>query len=104
MALSEEERKRLERLEQDLASAYPDLVRTLQTGAPGRHPREAATMVRGILTLIAGFTLVIVGIATELIVIIIIGAVGFLLMVAGAHWFIKGLELKAGPDETRHET
>ncbi|WP_457963386.1 DUF3040 domain-containing protein [Arthrobacter sp. D1-29] len=101
MALSEEERKRLEMLEQELASSDPDLERTLQTGAPGHHPREATTMVRGILTLVAGFALVIVGIATELI---IIGAVGFLLMMAGAHWFIKGLELQTGTEETHHET
>jgi hypothetical protein len=101
VALSEEERKRLEMLEQELSSSDPDLDRTLQAGAPGRRPREAATMVHGILTLVAGFTLVIVGIATEFI---IIGAVGFLLMMAGGHWFIKGLGLQAGPEETRHET
>ena len=101
MALSEEERKRLEMLEQELASTDPDLDRTLQSGAPGKHTREAATMVHGLLTLVAAFTLVIVGIATELI---IIGAVGFLLMMAGAHWFIKGLGLYTGPEETRHET
>jgi len=100
VALSEEERKRLEMLEQQLASTDPDLDRTLQTGG-GRHPREAATAVRGILTLVAGFALVIVGIATELI---IIGAVGFLLMMAGAHWFTKGFGLYPGPEETRHET
>lgn len=101
MALSEEERKRLEMLEEELASTDPDLDRTLQTGAPGEHPREAATMVRGILTLVGAFTLVIVGIATDLI---IIGAVGFLLMMAAAHWFIKGLGLQTGPEETHHET
>jgi UPF0716 family protein affecting phage T7 exclusion len=101
MALSEEERKRLQMLEQELASTDPDLDRTLQAGAPGRHPREATTMVHGILTLIAGFTLVIVGITTELI---IIGAVGFLLMMAGAHWSIKGLGLYTGPEDPRHET
>lgn len=64
MALSEEERKRLQMLEQELASTDPDLDRTLQTGTPGQHPREASTMIRGILTLIGAFTLVIVGIAT----------------------------------------
>ena len=100
MALSEEERKRLEMLEQELSSTDPDLVRTLQAGAPGRHAREAATMVRGILTLVAGFTLVIVGIATELI---IIGAAGFLLMMTGAHWFIKGLGPQTRPERTGHE-
>lgn len=101
MALSEEERKRLQMLEQELASTDPDLDLTLQTGAPGQHPREAAAMVRGILTQVAGFTLVIVGITTE---IIIIGAVGFLLMIAGAHWFAKGFGLYTGPEATRHET
>lgn len=101
MALSEEERKRLEMLEQELASSDPDLERTLQTGAPGQHSRETTTMIRGILTLVAGFTLVIVGIATELI---IVGAVGFLLTMAGAHWFIKGLGLQPGPNETHHKT
>lgn len=101
MALSEEERKRLEMLEQELASTDPDLDRALQNGGSGEHPRESATMVRGALTLVGAFTLVIVGIATELI---IIGAVGFLLMMAGAHWFTKGLGLQPGPEETRHET
>jgi len=90
MALSEEERKRLEKLEQQLASTDPDLDRTLQSGAAGEHSREATTMVYGILTLVGALIVVIVGIATELI---IIGAVGFLLMMAGAHWFIKGLGL-----------
>ena len=41
MALSEEERKRLEKLEQQLASTDPDLDRTLQSGAAGEHSREA---------------------------------------------------------------
>jgi uncharacterized membrane protein YphA (DoxX/SURF4 family) len=100
VALSEEERKRLEILEQELSYTDPDLDRTLQTGG-GRLPREAAAVVRGILTLVAGFALVIVGIATELI---IIGAVGFLLMLAGAHWFNKRFGLYPGPEATRQET
>lgn len=105
MALSEEERKRLQMLEQERASTDPDLDRTLQTDAPVQHPREPTTMVRGKLTLIAAFTLVIMGIATELIIIIIIiGAVAFLLTTAAAYWFIKGLGLQAGPEATRHET
>lgn len=91
MALSEEERRRLEKLEKELASSDPDLDQRLQAGAPGKRQREAATVARGALTLIAGFTLVIVGIATELIV---VGAVGFLLMIAGAHWFLKGYGLQ----------
>ena len=80
MALSEEERRRLEKLEQALASSDPDLDRRLQTAERGKHDREAATMVYGIFTLIAALTLVIVGIATELI---LIGVAGFLLIMAG---------------------
>ncbi|TLM82980.1 DUF3040 domain-containing protein [Pseudarthrobacter sp. NamE2] len=101
MALPEEERRRFERLEQELASTDPDLVRKLQTGTPGQHPREAAIVVRGVLTLVAGFTLVVVGTATE---VIIIGVAGFLLMMAGGHWFINGLGLYLGPKETKRET
>lgn len=87
MALSDEERRRLEKLEQELASSDPDLYRRLQSGAPGKNRREAAATVWGALALIGAFTLVIVGIATELI---IVGAFGFLLMVAAAHWLLRG--------------
>lgn len=93
MSLSEEERRRLEQLEQELAFSDPDLYQRLQAGAPGKH--HTATIIRGVLTLVAGFALVIVGVATELI---IVGAVGFLLMIAGAHWFLKGYGL-----QDRHE-
>ncbi|TLM81700.1 DUF3040 domain-containing protein [Pseudarthrobacter sp. NamE2] len=87
MALSDEERRRLEKLEQELASSDPDLYRTLQFGAPGNKRREAATTLWGALALIGAFTLVIVGIATELV---IVGAFGFLLMVAAANWLLRG--------------
>lgn len=97
MALSEEERRRLEMLEQELASTDPDLDRKLQAGARNKHDREAAAMARGILTLVAALTLVIVGIATDFI---IVGVVGFLLMIVGAHWFLKGIRLQTGSEET----
>ncbi|TLM84708.1 DUF3040 domain-containing protein [Pseudarthrobacter sp. NamE5] len=93
MALSEEERRRLDMLEQQLASSDPDLYQKLQAGTPGKQRREAAGMVRGVLTLIAALTLVIVGSATELI---IVGAAGFLLMIAGAHWFLDGYQHQGG--------
>lgn len=86
MGLSDEERRRLEKLEEELAAADPDLNRKLRSGAA--HGRPAALTVRGVLAAIAGFGLVIAGIISELTV---IGAVGFLLMVAGAHWFLSGL-------------
>ncbi|WP_457962292.1 DUF3040 domain-containing protein [Arthrobacter sp. D1-29] len=93
MGLSDEERRRLEKLEQELAATDPDLDRELQSGTP--HGRAAARTVYGVLAVIAGLVLVIVGIITELVV---IGAVGFLLTVAGAHWFLSGLRL---PDKPR---
>lgn len=96
MALSDEERRRLEMLEQSLASSDPDLNRKLQSGAPGKHHREGASLVRAVLTLLAAFALVIVGIATELI---IVGAIGFLLMIAGAHWFLNGNRVQDGSEE-----
>lgn len=96
MALSDEERRRLEMLEQTLASSDPDLNRKLQSGAPGKPYREAAGMVRAVLTLAAAFALVIVGIATELI---IVGVVGFLLMIASAHWFLNAIGVQGGSEE-----
>lgn len=98
MALSEDERRRLEKLEQELAASDPDLDQRLQAGVAGKRPREAAATVRGALTLIAAFTLVIVGIATDLI---IVGAVGFLLMIAGAHWVLTGYGLHGRHKETQ---
>ncbi|WP_411374069.1 DUF3040 domain-containing protein [Arthrobacter sp. MPF02] len=97
MALSDEERRRLEKLEQELASSDPDLYRTLQSGAPRTNRREAAATVWGALALIGAFTLVIVGIAAELI---IVGAVGFLLMVAAANWLLRGYGPQGGHKES----
>lgn len=98
MALSEEERRRLEVLERELSYSDPDLERTMQAGVSGKHPREAAPIVRGALTLVSAFALVIVGIATELI---IVGAVGFLLTIVGAHWVLQGVRLQDGSEEAR---
>ena len=85
MALSDEERRRLEKLEQELAATDPDLVRQLQDGVS----REWASprTVYGVLTVFAGFGLVIAGIITRQS---LIGAAGFLLMVAAGHWFTRG--------------
>lgn len=84
MGLSDEERRRLEKLEQELAATDPDLARKLQ--APSG--RSATRTVYGVLTVIAGFTLLVAGIATKLT---LIGALGFVVMVAGAHWFFRDL-------------
>lgn len=87
MPLSDEERRRLEKLEQELAASDPDLNLELQTGEPRGM---AAHAVIGILAGLAGFALIIAGIITQ---ITIIGVIGFLLMGAGAHWFLNGRTL-----------
>jgi hypothetical protein len=86
MALSDEERRRLEELEQELAAADPDLDRELKAGLS--RGSAAARIVYGVLAALAGLAVVIAGSITRLTV---LGAVGFLLMVAGAHWFLSGL-------------
>lgn len=83
MALSDEERRRLEKLEKELAAADPNLDRKLQSGLPRRRP--APRPVYGVLAILPGFALVIVGISTKLT---LIGAIGFMLMIAGAHWYL----------------
>lgn len=87
MALSDEERRRLEKLEQELALSDPGLDRQLQSG---RNPDSPRTLY-GVLAVLAGFALVIAGIITQLAV---IGVAGFLLMVAGASWFLSGLRIR----------
>jgi hypothetical protein len=86
VALSDEERRRLEKLEKDLAATDPDLDRKLQSGwaRSGAPARSVVAM----LAALAGFALIIVGIITRLMV---IGVVGFLLMGAGAYWLLSGI-------------
>ena len=88
MALSDEERRRLEKLEQELAATDPDLDRQLQDG--WSRYRASPRTIYGLLAVFAGFALVIAGIITQLAV---IGVAGFLLMVAGASWFLGGLRI-----------
>ncbi|MEW1808428.1 DUF3040 domain-containing protein [Pseudarthrobacter sp. NPDC080039] len=83
MALSEEERRRLEKLEQELAAADPDLARKLQAGALGR---PTSRTIYAVLTMIAGTAVLVAGIDSKLTV---IGAAGFLLMLIGGYWFVS---------------
>jgi hypothetical protein len=99
VALSDEERKRLEKLEQELAATDPDLDRQLKGGL-SRNLASPRT-IYGVLAAFAGFALVIAGIITQLAV---IGVGGFLLMVAGASWFLSGLrsgDVAGGSHERR---
>lgn len=86
MSLSDEERRRLEKLEKELAAAHPDLDRELQSAFT--RSRATARIIYGVLAALAGFAGVIAGIITELT---IMGTIGFLLMVAGGHWLLSGI-------------
>lgn len=94
MSLSEDERRRLEKLEKELAATDPDQDRKLQAGALGG--RAASYSVYSVLAVIVGLAVVIGGIITRLT---IIGGLGFLLMLAGGYWFVTGLRFRrrSGP-------
>lgn len=85
MSLSDEERRRLEALERDLAATDPDLDLQLKSG------RLRGTAVRNALgagSMLAGFALVIAGIITQLV---IVGVLGFLLAGTGAYVILSRL-------------
>lgn len=90
MALSDDERKRLEKLERDLAAADPQLNSKLQSGF--LHDVAART-VYGVLAILAGLTVVVLGIRTQAP---IVGGAGFLLMVLGANWTLTGFQRHHG--------
>jgi Flp pilus assembly protein TadB len=92
MALSDEERRRLEKLEQELAATDPDLDQQLQAGL-SRNLASPRTVygILAVFAVFAGFALVIAGIVTQLAV---IGVAGFLGMVAGASWFLSGFHIE----------
>ena len=86
LALSGEERRRLEKLERELAAAHPDLDREFQSAFTRK--RTTGPIVYGILAALAGLGVVIAGAAMRLT---ILGLVGFLVMVAGGHLFLNGI-------------
>jgi hypothetical protein len=86
MPLSDEERRRLHEIEEELTAQDPDLARQLRDKGPS--DRNGARKVSGLLTIVAGFALVIAGISTQLTV---LGVTGFLAAGAGAYLFLSGL-------------
>lgn len=93
MALSEEERKRLAELEQELVKDDPELAQELKSGKV--HLRPALSSVAAVLTAFVGMLLIIIGIAAQLIV---VGVLGFAVMGAAAYWI---LSKRRPPDPTR---
>jgi ferric-dicitrate binding protein FerR (iron transport regulator) len=81
MALSDDERRRLEALEEQLRVEDPRLARDLgNRKPPAPVPRRT---VFAALAVLAGLAIVIVGVATQIPV---IGVIGFALECAGAFW------------------
>lgn len=91
MPLSDDERRRLEELEHLLSAQDPSLARNLQEGKPG--PPVQRRMVFASLAFVAGIVLVIVGVATQ---VLLIGVAGFLLECAAAYWFLEAQSAQAG--------
>jgi len=82
--LSDEERKRLAELEQELVKNDPELAQELKSGKV--HFRPAVSLVAAGLTALLGMLLIVVGISTQLI---IVGVLGFIIMGAAAYWILS---------------
>lgn len=85
MALSDKEQDILAGLERELASD-PQFV-TSMTQSHRLHFGSGKRIIVGTLALVAGITLLLVGITAHLI---ILGVLGFAVMVAGAFWAFSG--------------
>jgi uncharacterized membrane protein len=83
MALSNEERKQLEEMERELIVEDPKLARKLLSGSLGTS--LTVPVLFGSLTVVVGFLVLVLGIALQLTV---VGVAGFVLMCAGAYWYI----------------
>lgn len=101
MPLSPDEQRVLDALERDLDSD-PRLGRTMK-----RQPRQRGRMVFAVLGVIAGLGVILAGVMTQLV---ILGIVGFALMIGAAMWAIfapkspsptgrPGARPNAGPKE-----
>ncbi len=90
MPLSDDERRRLEELEHLLSAQDPSLARNLQEGKPGSQVQRR--MVFASLAFVAGLVLVIVGVATQ---VLLVGVAGFLLECAAAYWFLEAQAAQA---------
>lgn len=83
MPLSEHEQKLLEQMESALYAEDPRFA-THMKGAGGGSPKRGR-IVGGIVLAVAGLGLVVAGVATSTIP---LGAVGFVVMVAGIAWAV----------------
>lgn len=92
MPLSDEERKQLEELEEELKVEDPGLARELLTGWV---PALTAHTVLGTVAAFVGVLVLILGVASQFTV---IGVIGFLLMGAGAYLILGKHRFPGGQD------
>ncbi len=92
MPLSDEERKQLEELEEELKVADPRLARELLTGWV---PALTAHTLLGIVAALVGVLVLILGVAAQ---ITLVGVIGFLMMGAGAYWIVGKRQWPGSPD------
>jgi hypothetical protein len=84
MSMSYDEGKQLEEMEAQIRSDDPAFARKLRAGMPGHAKR--VTSWPGLLLLLAGVLVLIVGVATQLP---LIGIIGFLLIVIGGYQQVR---------------
>lgn len=94
MALTEHEQKMLEQLEKQFKEDDPKFAEAMEVDPVPRH--SVARTVAGVMTVLAGFALVLLGASlTGVITNITVGALGFVIMVAGAYTAL--LRTRSGP-------
>lgn len=84
MPLSDHEQRLLEQMERALYKEDPKFATSLRNGRDSLHKGRVIT---GSLGVVLGLLLILTGVATSLV---IVGVVGFALMVAGAFWAYAG--------------
>jgi len=89
--LSEHEQRLLEQMERALYAEDPKFASSLRSSGPRSGSRRAAAF--GVLAALAGVALLVGGAATS---IILLGVLGFLVMLAGTYAVIRSL--KAAPE------
>lgn len=99
MPLSDHEQRLLEQMERALYQEDPKFASSLRHGRSGSIDRKRILI--GLAGALAGLLIVLVGVATSLP---IVGVVGFAAMVAGAFWAWSGSRREAAGPQAAAET
>ena len=103
MALSEYERKMLEELEAQLSDEDPgfaDSLKPASLGVSASKQLSVRRLVLGLLVAILGVGVLVAGVATELVV---IGVLGVVVMFAGTWYVIEGIQERPGAQRAKRK-